>query len=219
MIIERAHVVGFWALLIGAASVMWPSVGAAEEQRSSKSSSDRGITVADEVSAEGLSARLAPVVPRLGWAPPLVLPTASRLLLTSAPQDEQPGTLERVFWTGPTAGRPSAAKRATLIGAYALSAISAGLTGYWAYSWLDHRAQEQQSSQAGACYNLANNRCMSAIQDQRDRRSYERLTAGGAAATAAFLVSGLLIARYWENTTLSVDAGYGALGARFDARF
>lgn len=210
MIYERAHVVGFWALLIGVASATWTLTAVAEEQRPSLASSAPGAGVLETTDRQ-LSARLVPVVPRLGWAPPLVL--------TAASPDEQPGTLERLFWTGPTAGQPSNAKRATLISAYALSAVSAGLTGYWAYSWLDHRAQEQELSVAGACYDLADGSCLLAIQAQRDRRSFERLTAGGAAATAAFVVSGLLIARYWENTTIAVDAGYGVFGARLDARF
>lgn len=128
-------------------------------------------------------------------------------------------SMNRVFWSGTSAGEPSEAKRATLIGIYALSVAGAGVTGYWAYSWLDSRQHERNVETEGACYDLVNTSCRTLLAAQEETRSYERLTAAGAAATAALVVSGALVAQYWDNSSLRVNIGAGAIAARFEAEF
>ncbi len=127
--------------------------------------------------------------------------------------------VERIFWTGPSSGDPSEGKRAVLIGLYTVSVVGAGATGYWAYSWLDSRAEERKIDAEGACYDLVSATCRTLLEAQAKTRSLERLTAAGAAATAAFVVSGMLVAHYWENSSFQVNIGASAIAARLEASF
>ncbi len=151
--------------------------------------------------------------------PALLVGTSVAAWSASAVAEEAGSGVERVFWTGPTSGEPADGKRAVLIGLYTVSVVGAGATGYWAYSWLDSREEERKIDTEGACYDLVSATCRTLLEAQGRTRSFERLTAAGAAATAAFVVSGMLVAHYWENGSFQFDIGASAIAARLQARF
>jgi hypothetical protein len=143
----------------------------------------------------------------------------SALASSPACAQESPGSFERVLWTGPTAGAPSQQKRVVLSGLYVLSAASLGATGYFAYSWVRAADQVSANDVRGVCFELASRDCHRFMDAQADLRGAQRGTAAAAAATAGFLLGGMLVARHWANGGVGVAVSPGAAFVRLTTSF
>lgn len=130
-----------------------------------------------------------------------------------------PSSTSRVFWTGETSGSPSDAKTSILTSLYVLSGASAVATGYLAYRWLDAQHDLNARDSRGACYDLADAGCRALLEAQAHVRDLAQLTAAGAAATGAFLVTGLLVARHWENSVVHVGVTPRAISLSVEGAF
>lgn len=128
-------------------------------------------------------------------------------------------SLERALWTGASPGRPSDAKRVVLTGLYVLSAASLGATGYFVYTWVESSKELGASDSRGVCFELASRACREFTDAQADVRSAQRYTAASAAAAAGFLLSGVLVAQYWDNVSLGFGVSPSATSVQFTHEF
>lgn len=129
------------------------------------------------------------------------------------------GSFERVLWTGPTVGVPSPKKRLVVTGFYVLSAASLGATGYFAYSWIRAAGEVSAHDARGVCFELASGDCHQFMGAQAELRGAQRGTAAAAAATAGFLLGGMLVARYWANGAIGVAVSPGSTFVRLTTSF
>jgi hypothetical protein len=146
---------------------------------------------------------------------------AVTLGFASAPAlgQESSSSLTRVLWTGPSSGVPSNAKRAALTSLYVLSAASLVGTGYFAYRWAGANEDVGSRSEQGVCFELATRDCHEFMDAQADVRGARRYTAASAAATAGFLLSGVLVAQYWDNSAVGFNVSPGVVAVQFVANF
>lgn len=149
----------------------------------------------------------------------VLLATAPTLASSPAAAQEGASGASRVFWAGPSAGEPSAAKRATLLGFYGAAVLSGAFTAYSGYSWARSSQEEASLDVHGACYDLTSPDCRTLVDAREATRDFSRLTAGGAAATSALLLSGILVAQYWDNVVLRLDLESTGVSARWVASF
>ena len=146
---------------------------------------------------------------------------AVSLALASVPASarEPSPSLERVLWMGPSPGAPSDGKRAVLTTLYSLSAASLVGAGYFALRWVSAADDLQAMDARGVCFELATRRCSQFMDAQADVRAAQRYTAASAAATMGLLLSGVLVAQYWQNVSLGFGVSPNVSSVQIAARF
>lgn len=132
---------------------------------------------------------------------------------------EQPSRIERVLWSGGSPGTPSPNKRTALVSLYSLGGLGVLATGYFAFTWLGSKRDAERLETSGSCYDLLDGKCQALLAVQADVRSGERLTALTAAGTTAAFLGAVLVAEYWDNVALEVDAGPSSVGLRMSGAF